>query len=249
MKQMGQRCPALNMDGSSDFRKLGHQGKHSVFTDVIVRHPRRRMALDSPDREFAHMTIHTHRHRLTHTHACTHTHAQAASHLLMQRYMSTCDACQHETHGQHEQPTGTAHTRTGEHTNTTCTQPGNPLTSHFPGSLQCAGSLERVHFGSSAVPAPGGCKIPRHQERGGGALPWAKASQTSWALTLITSSWGWGHGSLRTCHTQPQLLAPGLFLGTMHPSRTVKRAECAVGRELAGFQGAMPSLQRLQASC
>lgn len=71
---------------------------------------------------------------------------------------------------------------------------------------------------------------------------------TSWALTLITSSRGWGHGSLRTCHTQPQLLALGLFLGTMHPSRTVKRAECAVGRELAGFQGAMPSLQRLHAS-
>lgn len=59
---------------------------------------------------------------------------------------------------------------------------------------------------------------------------------------------GGGHGSLRTCHTQPQLLAPGLFLGTMHPSHTVKRAECAVGRELAGFQGAMPSLQRLHAS-
>lgn len=92
MKQMGQRCPALNMDGSSDFRKLGHQGKHSVFTDVIVRHPRRRMALDSPDREFAHMTIHTHRHRLTHTH--THVH------IPMRKQLHTCscrDTCQHVT--------------------------------------------------------------------------------------------------------------------------------------------------------
>lgn len=127
MKQMGQRCPALNTDGSSDFRKLGHQGKHSIFTDVIVRHPRKRMALDSPDREFAHMTIHTHRHR--HTHACTHTHAQAASHLLIQRHMSTYDACQHETLYNTNNPQVQAHTCTGKHTNTTCTQPGNPLTS------------------------------------------------------------------------------------------------------------------------
>lgn len=57
---MGQRYTALNREGRSDFRKLGHQGECSIFTEVTVRHPRRKMALDSP--EFAHMNhspIHT----------------------------------------------------------------------------------------------------------------------------------------------------------------------------------------------
>lgn len=132
MKQMGQ-CTA-HMDGSSDFRKLGHQGKHSLFTDAIVGHPRRKMALDSPDREFAHMTDHTH----TYTYPCTCTHtmytpAHAETHVGMQTYNTNNTQVQ-------------AHTHTGKHTNTTCTQPGNPLTSQpwIP--------LPRI---------PSGCREPR----------------------------------------------------------------------------------------
>lgn len=135
MKQMGQRCTALDRDGSSDFRKLRHQLKHSVFTDVVVRHPRRKMALDSPDREFAHMTTQTHTHTCMYTYPCasSFTPAHAETHVGMQTYNMN-------------NPQVQAHTRTGKHTNTTCTQPGNPLTSRpwIP--------LPRI---------PSGCREPR----------------------------------------------------------------------------------------
>lgn len=109
----------------------------------------------------------------------------------------------------------------------TCTQPGKPLTPHpwIP--------LPRI---------PSGCREPResvleagqsqHREvatpldtrkrRRGFAT--GQDCPTPWASTLITSSQGWGHLSLRTRHTQPQLLAPGPFLGTMHQPCNMKGA-------------------------
>lgn len=69
--QMGQRYTALNREGRSDFRKLGHQGERAIFTEVTVRHPRRKMALDSPDRVCTHEPLpHTH---TTQTHVQAHT--------------------------------------------------------------------------------------------------------------------------------------------------------------------------------
>lgn len=62
--------------------------------------------------------------------------------------------------------------------------------------------------------APGGSDT-RKRRRG---FATGQGCLTSWAPTLITST----HPSLRTCHTQPQFLAPGPFLGTMHQPCTVR---------------------------
>lgn len=80
---------------SSDFRKLGTR-ESIPYSQLIVRHPRRKMALDSPDRV------------CTHGHTDTHTYMHV--HIPMCKQLHTCsyrDTCWHADI-QHEQYTGTS---------------------------------------------------------------------------------------------------------------------------------------------